>query len=200
MNRLVAWLVPLLCALPAGAQEIYEGPAYLIGCADDGCALNAAGFNLFAPADGATFDTLRALDPVTAVAISGTLSEMGDSSATIDLTAASPVESDPYEATLRRMQGNWRPRGEGAPFSINIVGLDWTELPDGEIGDSYLINPGSTCPDAAMTPGMVFSLYLYGGDPEADACWQVEFVDARTLSLRDASGGGRFVDFDREEE
>ena len=60
MNRLVAWLVPLICALPAGAQEIYEGPAYLIGCADDGCALNAAGFNLFAPADGATFDTLRA--------------------------------------------------------------------------------------------------------------------------------------------
>lgn len=200
MNRLVAWLVPLLCALPAGAQEQYEGPAYLIGCADDGCALNAAGFNLFAPADGAGFDTLRTLDPVTAVGISGSLSDMGDSSATIRLTAASRIENDPYEATLRQMQGNWRPRGDAMPFSINIVGLDWTELPNGEIGDSYLISPGSTCPDAAMTPGMVFSLYLYGGDPEADACWQVEFVDAQTLSLRDASGGGRFVDFDREEE
>lgn len=190
----------LLWALPAWAQELYDGPAYLIECADDGCALNAAGFNLFAPADGAAFETLKALDPITAVTISGTLSDMGDSSATVTLISASRTENDPYEATLRQMQGNWKPRREGTPFSINIVGLDWTELPGGEIGDSFLISPGSTCPDAAMTPGMVFSLYLYGGDPEADACWQVDFIDATTLSLRDANGSGQVVDFDREAE
>lgn len=189
-------------AVPAWAEEAYDetydGPAYLIDCADDGCALNGAGFNFFAPAGGDAHAALAGMDPLTAVEISGTLSDIGDSSATIDLTLARPIDNDPFETPLRQMQGNWQPRGEPSAFSINIVGMDWTELDNGEIGDAFLISPGSTCTDVASSGGMVVALYRYGDDPEMDACWQVEFVDATRLSLRDATGGGRFIDFDRD--
>lgn len=201
MNAKTGLPAGVLLALLAGvasAEEPYEGPAYLIECADDGCVLNAAGFNLFAPAGGAVSDSLRALDPLSALEIAGTLSEIGDSSATVDLSSVSRIEADPFEAPLRQMQGNWKPRHEDSPFSINIVGMDWTELENGEIGDSFLISPGSTCPDAVPSGGIVVALYRYGDDPEMDACWQVEFLDATRMSLRDATGGGRSVDFDRE--
>jgi hypothetical protein len=192
---------PILLALAAGAaqaQEPYAGNGYLLSCGEEGCFINSAGFNLFAPEGQAPLDVLRDLPMMTAVQVEGTLSEMGDSSATITLTSAAPIVDDLYEGNLQFMQGAWRPEGEETPFHITIAGMDWIEVL-GEGDEVYfMMSVGEYCGDGTFPGnGMVISLYRYGDDPGDDACWRLEYVDEATLELRDFKGDQGAVTFSR---
>jgi len=188
-----------LVAHAAVAEEPYAGDGYLLSCGEEGCFINSAGFNLFAPGEPGALVALRSMPMLRAVRIEGTLSDMGDSSATITLTAVAPIADDPYEGNLQAMQGTWRPEGEEAPFSVTIAGMDWIET-YGEIEETpFLMSVGDACGDGTVPGnGMVISLYRYGDDPADDACWRLEFIDDTSMELRDFKGEQGAVSFVRE--
>lgn len=188
-----------LVAHAAVAEEPYAGDGYLLSCGEEGCFINSAGFNLFAPGEPGALVALRSMPMLRAVRIEGTLSDMGDSSATITLTAVAPIADDPYEGNLQAMQGTWRPEGEEAPFSVTIAGMDWIETYGETEETPYLMSVGDACGDGTVPGnGMVISLYRYGDDPADDACWRLEFIDDRSMELRDFKGEQGAVSFVRE--
>ena len=187
-------LVAPVCAL---AQEPFEGSGYFITCGEEGCFLNVAGFDLFvAPDQGAAL--LADLPMLAAVDVTGTLSEMGDSSAALALTSVERVADDLYEGNLLAMQGDWRPVGEENPFTIGIYGMEWNEIILDEVQDRFMMSVGDACADGTVQAGMVVNLYRYGDDPGADACWLVEYIDDGRMTLRNVGGDGGAVDFTRE--
>lgn len=191
-------VLSLFCLFPlsAPAQEAFEGRGYLITCGDEGCFLNASGFDLFVAQDqGAAL--LADLPIMTAVEVKGTLSEMGDSSAVLALTSVTRVADDLYEGNLQAMQGDWRPVGEENPFVIGIYGMEWNEVLMDEVQDRFMIVVGEACADGVVHQGMVISLYRYGDDPGADACWGLDYIDDARMTLRDLQGDFGAVDFER---
>ncbi|WP_434619518.1 hypothetical protein [Tabrizicola sp. M-4] len=178
------------------AQEPFEGRGYVIACGEEGCFLNSAGFDLFVAADQGA-GMLVDLPMLAAVEVRGSLSEIGDSSAALRLEAVERVADDLYEGNLQAMQGDWRPVGEANPFTIGIYGMDWTEILMEEEQDRFMMSVGDACADGVTYAGMAISLYRYGDDPGADACWGMEFIDDARMSLRDLSGDFGVVDFER---
>lgn len=194
-----------LAAPAAEAERLEPTPGYFIGCDAEAvpaiCYFNAAGFNWAvsqanAPAD--LFDLLTSLPMLEPVTIAGDYAELADSSADLALTGLSlPDEEDINIGNLRAMQGEWQPNGEEAPFSILIVGMDWLEMVNGEMEGAFMIAVGPACADGVEPGGMAISLYLYGDDPAADACWQLEYIDDTTMNLRDVMGAQGQVAFTR---
>lgn len=185
-----------LAPLPALAQERFDGRGYVIACGEEGCFLNAAGFDLFVASDqGAAL--LADLPMLAAVKVRGSLSEIGDSSAALRLEAVTRVEDDLYEGNLQAMQGDWHPVGEANPFTIGIYGMDWTEILMEEEQARFMMSVGDACADGVAYAGMAISLYRYGDDPAADACWGMEYIDDARMSLRDLTGDFGVVDFER---
>lgn len=182
--------------LSALAQEPFEGRGYFVACGEEGCFLNVAGFDLFVAADQGA-EMLADLPMLAAVEVWGSLSEIGDSSAALRLEAVERVADDLYEGNLQAMQGDWRPVGEANPFVIGIYGMDWTEILMEEEQDRFMMSVGEACADGVTYAGMAISLYRYGDDPGADACWGMEFIDDARMSLRDLSGDFGVVDFER---
>ncbi|MEY4984263.1 MAG: hypothetical protein RIR62_2529 [Pseudomonadota bacterium] len=189
-------LSSLLSSAGVAAAEDYAGRGYFITCGDEGCFVNSAGYDLFVPPEGNAW-MLEALDFMTAVEVEGTLSDIGDSSAVLSLTGVTPLVDDLYEGNLRAMQGDWRPVGEENPFVIGIYGMDWSEVLMDEVADRFMMSVGDACADGTVHAGMVINLYRYGDDPGADACWQMEYIDDSTMTLRDLSGDFGAVDFAR---
>lgn len=189
-------LVACALALPARAEPLEPTDGYFLGCDAEGspifCYVNAAGFNWAISqdtADPGLFDRLQTLPMLEPVIISGDYAELADSSADLRLTGLDqPADEDLYIGNLRAMQGIWQPVGEEAPFSVEISGLDWLEQMNGELSDSFLMSVGTSCADGVVPGGMAISLYRYGDGPEADACWQVEYIDDQTMRLRDVMG------------
>ena len=191
----VAGVLGLLPALAFG-QEVFEGRGYFIACGEEGCFLNASGFDLFVAADQGA-EMLTDLPMLAAVDVAGTLSDMGDSSAALSLISVTRAGDDLYEGNLQVMQGDWRPVGEANPFTIGIYGMDWTEFLMDEEQDRFMMSVGDACADGTVYQGMVINLYRYGDDPAADACWLMEYIDDRAMTLRDLSGDFGAVDFER---
>lgn len=75
--------------------------------------------------------------------------------------------------------------------------MDWNEIVMDEVEARFMISVGTACADGTEYKGSVLNLYRYGDDPAADACWLLEYVDDRTLTLRNVGGGGEAVEFDR---
>lgn len=190
-------LLPILLATPALAEPVAEH-GYALGCAEE-CTLVAAGFVLNVDPASApeVMALLQSLDPITAVSFEGDLGEMGDMTAPLTLTALKTEPDDPYQDTLRYIQGDWKPQGEETPFFIRIDGLQWDEVVQGEVSASFLIQPGETCPDGVAPGGMAISLYPFGGDPSSAACWQLEYATDTEMDLRDFSGDQGQVTFTR---
>jgi hypothetical protein len=151
--------------------------------------------------DGSTpariISQLANLDMLTAVNLKGDLGDLGDITAPLTLTGLSVREDDLYQDTLRYIQGTWKPQGEEAQFAVQIYGLQWQEVSDGEVVATYLITPGETCADGTTPGGIALSLYLMGGDPAEAACWQVEYATDTSLDLRDFKGDQGQVTFER---
>lgn len=195
----------LFLASPALAEPLEPTPGYAIGCDAEGspifCYVNAAGFNWAISQETAAeglFDRLRSLPMLEPVIISGEFQALNDSSADLVLTGLDqPAGEDLYVGNLRAMQGEWQPLGEEAPFSVTISGMDWQEMLNGELADSFMISAGPACADGVEPGGMAISLYRYGDDPGADACWQLEFIDEATMTLRDFMGEQGQVEFTR---
>lgn len=185
-----------LAPLPALAEEPFEGRGYFVACGEEGCFLNAAGFDLFVGSDQGA-GLLADLPMLAAVAVRGSLSDIGDSSAALRLEAVERVADDLYEGNLQAMQGDWHPVGEANPFTIGIYGMDWTEMLMEEEQDRFMMSVGESCADGTVHQGMVISLYRYGDDPAADACWGMDYIDDGRMSLRDLSGDFGLVDFER---
>lgn len=196
MKRLAMIGVAGLLALPAQAED-FTGRGWLLVCGDEGCFVNAAGTNLWVPADGSAAEaSLRGLEPLSAVEVSGDLSDIGDSSATLALRDVVLIDT-PDEGNLREIQGRWRPLGEATPFHIEILGVDWSEMSMEEELSRAMMVLGPACASGVEPGGTAISLYPYGGDPEAIACWQIEYLDDRTLVLRDFMGDQGAVEFER---
>lgn len=199
-----------LCVLALSASAAFAEPmedrGYLIDCADEegasACLIVSRGVNLLVFEEGGTspevFASLKAMPWLSALSFDGTLGEIGDSSADIVLTSAKAEPDDLYEGNLRAMQGQWAPEGEETPFFIDISGMDWTEVVQEELGDSFVMVLGEECGNG-ITPGngMVISLYRYGDDPEDDGCWRMEYIDDSTMELRDFKGEQGAVIFTR---
>jgi hypothetical protein len=203
--RLLPVLALLFTATPALAEPLEPTPGYFIGCDAEGspifCYANAAGINWAISqedTDAGLFDRLQALPFLEPIILTGEFGELGDSSAVLTLTGLEqPVEEDIYIGNLRAMQGLWQPKGEEAAFAIEIVGMDWLERLNGEIDGSFMMSAGLACANGVEPGGMAINLYRYGDDPEADACWQLEYIDDRTMPLRDFSGEQGQVEFIR---
>lgn len=199
MVRGFSVLAGLLGLFPLWAfgQETFEGRGYVIACGDEGCFLNASGFDLFVAMDQGA-GMLTDLPMLAAVDVQGTLSDIGDSSAALSLTSVTRVTDDLYEGNLQFMQGDWRPVGEENPFTIGIYGMDWTEFLMDEEQDRFMMSVGDACADGTVHQGMVINLYRYGDDPAADACWMLDYIDEGVMTLRDLSGDFGAVEFARQ--
>lgn len=196
LSRVAVSALLALPAVGAAAQEAYSGRGYMVACGEEGCFVNSAGYDLFVAHDQNAW-MLEDLDPMTAVEVEGTLSEIGDATAALALTSVRPLIDDLYEGNLRAMQGDWRPVGEANPFVIGIYGMDWNEVLMDEVTDRFMMSVGDACADGTVHTGMIISLYRYGDDPEADACWQMEYIDDATMTLRDLWGDFGAVEFER---
>jgi hypothetical protein len=189
-----------IMASPALAEP-FSHNGYTLGCDEEGCTVFAAGFLLSVANDGSTpariISNLANLDMLTAVNLKGDLGELGDATAPLTLTGLSVKEDDPYQDTLRYIQGTWKPKAEEALSSVQIYGLQWQEISAGEVSATFLITPGETCADGTAPGGIALSLYLMGGDPAEAACWQVEYATDTELTLRDFKGDKGQVTFER---
>lgn len=204
MRALPFALITLLAA-PALAEDLND-TGYLTGCDPEGsplsCYVTASGANFVitqgAGTPDALFDQLLAMEPVTPVQMIGSFEFVGDVTVEAVLTDLTVVKDDLYEGNLKAMQGKWAPVGEETPFYIEIAGLDWVEVVEGEVADSFMMMPGESCGNG-ITPGngMAITLYRYGDDPEDDGCWLMEYVDDAKLTLRDFKGEQGQVDFAR---
>lgn len=194
-------LIPLAFLASPALAEPYDGTGYALGCDDRACTIWTAGIVLTVADDGSTpgdlIATLRGFDGVTAVTLSADLGELGDITAPATLTALTRRADDPYEDTLRFIQGEWRPRDEESPFSIRIDGLNWTEMgPDGP-GAAFLIGPGAACADGTEPGGIALSLVELGGPPDEAACWQIDYATETELDLTRVGGEAGSIPFDR---
>lgn len=196
---------PALCPAPALAETLDPTPGYFIGCDAEGspifCYVNAAGINWAISPDTAAeglYARLEALPMLEPVIISGEYGALADSSADLTLGALDqPSGEDQYVGNLRALQGEWKPQDEVAPFSIFITGMDWLEMMHGDMDAAFMMSVGTACADGVEPGGMAISLYRYGDDPAADACWQLEFIDDTTMTLRDIMGEQGQVEFSR---
>ena len=203
--RLLFASVLALAAFPLLAESLSPTPGYFLGCDADtspaACYVNAAGITWALSSDTAQegpFDSLQALPLLEPVILSGDYAELGDSFADLALTGLElPAEEDLYVGNLRAMQGYWQPVDEEAPFAVTVAGLDWQEKMNGKPGESYMISAGLACADGVAPGGMAISLYRYGDDPAADACWQLEYIDGGRMTLRDIQGNQGQVEFTR---
>jgi hypothetical protein len=202
-----ALLALTLLAHPALAEP-FEGRGYLVGCDGDaagsGCRIVASGV-IFHVRDGegtneGMMDLLWSEPPVTAVTISGEMGDLGDITAPLVLTSLSFPQDDPFQDTLRYLQGDWRPDGEDTPFLLRITGLEWQEWQDDELLAAFLITPSEACADGVIPGGMVLSLRQIGGDPSESACWQVEYATDTTMDLRNVTRGFGLVTYARFED
>lgn len=195
MKRLMALA---LLASPAAADPVSER-GYAMGCGDT-CTIVAGGFVLSVDPDSdpEVLKLLTSLDPITAVSFEGELGEMGDITAPITLTWLKTEPDDPYQETLRYIQGDWKPEGEETPFFIRIDGLQWDEVIDGEVSASFLIQASDSCPDGVQPGGIALSLFPFGGDPSSAVCWQLEYATDTQLDLRDFTGQQGQVSFIRQ--
>lgn len=193
--------VPVLAFLgvlsgPVIAQESFEGQGYFIACGEEGCFVNSVGYDLFVAHDQGA-GLLAELPMMAAVTVRGTLSDIGDATAALLLESVERRADDLYEGNLVAMQGDWRPVDEGAPFVVGIYGMDWKEIILDEVQDRFMMSVGDACADGTVHQGMVVSLYHYGDDQEAEACWLLEFIDDARMTLRNVGAGGKMVDFTR---
>lgn len=202
--RRIACVAASLFAMPALADPLDPTLGYFLGCdattSPPYCTVQAAGFTwviMQDSTDGDLFNQLTGLPLLEPVEISGEFAELYDSSADLMLTGLTLPGEDLYVGNLRAMQGTWQPTGEAFPFTIQVAGLDLTQFTNGEQGESFAMLPGEACADGVVPGGMAISLYMYGNDPEADGCWQVEYVDDATLVLRDFMGEQGQVEFAR---
>ncbi len=196
MTRMLAGLFLLMTATPLAAES-FEGTGWLVTCGEEGCFLNAAGFDLFAAADGSpAYMDLTRIEPLSAIALTGDISNMGDSTADITVERVERVDNI-NEDNLRAIQGVWKPIGEEAHFHVAIAGLTWMEMEMDAVLTSSMMVLGPACADGVEPGGTAISLYREGDDPDADACWQLEYVDEQTLVLRDISGETGQVEFER---
>jgi len=203
--RLLFASICVVGASPVLAETLLPTPGYVLGCEGEtgaaACYVNAAGITWVLAAettDAGSYGTLQALPLLEPVILSGDYAELGDSFADLQLTGLDmPVEEDLYVGNLRGMQGDWQPVGEEAPFSITIAGLDWQEKMNDKPGETYMISAGLACADGVEPGGMAITLYRYGDDPAADACWQLEYIDEGSMALRDIMGDQGQVEFTR---
>lgn len=194
-------LIPVAFLAAPALAEPYEGTGYALGCDDQGCTIWTSGIVLVVADDGTSppdlMERLRGFDGVTAVRLSADLGEIDDITAPATLSALDRRADDPYEETLRFIQGEWRPQDEESPFSIRIDGLNWTELgPDGP-GAAFLISPGAGCADGTEPGGIALSLAELGGDPGEAACWRIDYATDTELDLTRIGGDAGMLAFDR---
>jgi hypothetical protein len=105
---------------------------------------------------------------------------------------------DPYQDRLRAMQGRWRQEGDAGPATLEILGMDWLEFAGDELADALMMTVGPSCADApAQGEGMAITLYRFGDDPAADACWQFVGLEGRLMELREDGEDGAIVRFQR---
>lgn len=189
----------LLFALsaPALAEDIND-TGWKISCDDAGCQIASGGYTLWTTSDSdpAALAALQSLPDMSGVNFLGTLQNMGDSTADLVLAYAEYADNI-NEGNLQYMQGDWAPDGEETPYFIRIVGMEYQEWSYGEMGANFAMVAGDSCADGTTHTGTVISLYRIGDDPDADGCWQVEYVDEDGLSMRDLSGDWNVVDYTR---
>lgn len=203
--RLLFASVFVVAAFPLVAETLPPTPGYFLGCEGGAgpaaCYVNAAGITwgiASETTDAGLYNALQALPLLEPVILSGDYGELGDSSADLTLTGLEmPAEEDLYVGNLRAMQGDWQPVDEEAPFAISISGLDWQEMIAGEPGETFMISADLACADGVEPGGMAINLYRYGDDPAADACWQLEYIDEASMTLRDIQGDQGQVEFTR---
>ena len=206
MNRRAAGLIiaGLMAAGAARADPIAED-GWLTACDLDatpaGCLIEAGGFALLVQEGQGTPDALitylAGLPPVSAIRFEGEIVNMGDSTAELVLTSAARVDNI-NEGNLQALQGDWTPEGEETPFQIRIFGLEWQEWQGDEQQAAFAMVVGDTCGNGIVPgAGTVISLYRLGDDPEDDGCWQVEYIDDQSLTLRDFKGDQGQVSFTR---
>jgi hypothetical protein len=182
---------------PVFAEDIND-TGWKISCDDAGCQIASGGYALWTTADSdpAALQALQSLPDMSAVNFLGSLQNMGDSTADIVLAFAERGENI-NEGNLQFMQGDWKPVGEETPYFIRIIGMEYQEWTNDEMGANFAMTAGDACADGTTHTGTVISLYRLGDDPDADGCWQVEYVDENTLSMRDVSGDWGVVDYAR---
>lgn len=165
------------------------------------CLIEAGGFALIVQAGQGTPEQvigfLSGLPPVSAIRFDGEILNMGDSTAELVLSSAARVDNV-NEGNLQALQGDWTPEGEETPFQIRIFGLEWQEWQGDDQQAAFAMVVGDTCGNGIVPgAGTVISLYRLGDDPEDDGCWQVEYIDDRSLTLRDFKGDQGQVAFTR---
>jgi hypothetical protein len=189
-----------LISLPCGpvlADDIND-TGWKISCDDAGCQIAAGGYALWTTSDSdpAALQALQSLPDMSAVNFLGTLQNMGDSTADVTLLFVERADNI-NEGNLQFMQGDWKPVGEGTPYFIRIIGMEFQEWASGEMAANFTMTAGDSCADGTAYQGTVISLYRLGDDPDADGCWSVEYVDEQSLSMRDLYGDWGVVDYDR---
>jgi hypothetical protein len=195
--RLLPIAILMALSAPAFAEDIND-TGWKISCDDAGCQIASGGYALWTTSDSdpAALEALQNLPDMSAVNFLGTLQNMGDSTA--DLTLAFAEHADNiHEGNLQFMQGDWTPVGEETPYFVRIIGMEYQEWASGELGASFAMTAGDACADGTTHTGTVISLYRIGDDPDADGCWQVEYVDEKTLSMRDVFGDWGVVEYTR---
>ena len=206
MTGMKAFVLALGCLTPvmAAADPIAED-GWLTACNLDStpgvCLIESGGFGLLVQQGQGTPDEvltyLAGLPPITAIHFEGEIVNMGDSTAELVVTTAATVDNI-HQGNLQALQGDWAPVNAETPLQVRIFGLEWQEWYGNEKLDAFAMVVGDTCGNG-ITPGAgtVLSLYRLGDDPEDDGCWQIEYIDDQTLTLRDFKGEQGQVEFTR---
>lgn len=183
-------LVLVLVAAPAVADPITES-GYVIGCSDKMCKIAAAGFTLTAgrkSTDPEVFRFMQELKPLTAVSFEGELGTLGDATAPVKVTYIETMPEDPYQDTLRYIQGNWVPMGDTSGYYIRIKGMEWQDIIDGQVSSSFLMQPSDTCTSGVQPGGIALNLVPIGGDPSWAICWKIDYATDTEMDISDFTG------------
>ena len=176
-------------------QEPFSDTGYLQSCTSDGempgCMVVGFGIRYIAATAGATdpdlMAQLQALPPNSRVDIAGDIISLGDITAEVVLTSVTAAPNAKLDALLAGLQGDWQ---QAAGQGIQIAGLEWTNIADGQPVDSYLMGLGQPCSEGQPQDKPSVALILMGGDPMDGAlCYVIDKIDEKSLTLAAVPSG-----------
>lgn len=194
LTALGATLALLACAvspsdpLDVGSQQSWNG--LFQGCDSvDGvehCAFHVNGWKFYTYQDGPTpsalLDTLYSLPINTPLRLRGSLLEVGDITASLQLSAVElGVFADPQADLRSRLQGRWMSMDD--PLSeIEIMGSEIRNMYNGSFLDLEFLQLADQCPDAPPGAGPLL-IITTPEDHQSPRCFGLNTVSETRLEL-----------------
>ncbi len=176
---------PLQTAHEANWRALHQGCDIVDGV--DYCAFHSNGWKFYAYRDGqspaALLDALDQLPVNLPLRLYGRLSDVGDISAAITLTAVALDDGgDPYAAQRRALQGLWLSTDD-THQSLEVMGSELRWLDQGQFAELEFLQLGPDCAEAGPVAAGPYLVLTEPQDHTQPRCFAILELNEKRLQL-----------------